>query len=114
MCDVVDDGPSCWRSEWRRARKPHTCVGCVETIRPGDRYHYSSGIWDGDPDSFKHCARCWRVFQILQEESDFGAVDLELNCGEDYEGDNPEMYALAFMTADEAQALAASRTEVKP
>jgi len=37
----------------------------------------------------------------LEEWSGEG-VRYDLNCGEVYEGDDPEMLALAFMTADEA------------
>ena len=109
MCDVGgDDGPSALSGVWRTARKPHRCYACRETIHPGHRYRYTSGIWDGTPHSFKHCARCWTMIDRLEEWSGEG-VRYDLNCGEVYEGDDPEMLALAFMTADEAQAIGAGR-----
>src|SRR5690348_18469687 len=59
MCDCsVDDGPSCYRSERRKARNEHRCVECGKPIRVGDIYEYASGIWDGCPGSFKTCLRC--------------------------------------------------------
>ena len=34
--------------EIRRARVEHRCIWCGETINAGDRYHYQSGLMDGD------------------------------------------------------------------
>lgn len=110
MCDDLCDAPSAWRERWRRARTQHRCCACRETIRVGDRYHYASGIWDGHADSFKHCIRCWAIFRALVAESD-DPVDLRLDCGELWSanfGVASEPVELAFMTADEAQALAVS------
>lgn len=107
MCDYVEQ-PSVSSEKWRRARKGHQCCACRETIRPGDRYHHLSGIWDGEPDAFKHCARCWHLFQILVDRAD-GEVSLRLDCGTPW-GDvfDPaeEPGDLAFLTPDEAQELA--------
>ena len=106
VCDAIADAPDAWRETWRRARKRHTCCACREAIRPGDRYHYSSGIWDGSPGHFKHCARCWEVFLLISNDAD-DPVDLLLDCGSTW----PEVFGtaqpahLAFMTADEAQEL---------
>ena len=100
MCDV--EGPDAYRSAWRRARKAHKCGACRETIRPRDRYRYTSGVWDHRPASFKHCVRCWLTVCALQAEG--GPVDLELACGEVYDGEDAALHALAFMTPDEGQA----------
>lgn len=59
-CDTADM-PEVFDSMWRKARKPHRCVECSRGIKPGDRYEYASGIWDGEPDSYKTCARCVRL-----------------------------------------------------
>ncbi len=111
MCDAYDtDGPSAWSETWRRARKAHGCCACGETIRPGDRYHYSSGVWEGRGESWKHCARCWVIYQSIADHADGSAIRLDLNCGELWR-DNfsaPEPAELAFLTPDEAQALAGS------
>jgi hypothetical protein len=117
MCDLHSDRPSCWSETWRRARKPHRCRACDETIRRGDRYHYSSGVWDGRPDSFAHCARCWAIYLALQAELEPGeGIDLDLDCGETWQSafgeEPPEAVArLAFLLPDEyGELLGAVRT----
>lgn len=106
MCDFGSDGPAAWCETWRRARIEHKCCACWETIRPGDRYHYASGVWDGHGDSFKHCARCWAIFTKLLSVVEEGGVELRLNCGAEWR-DNfdpaEEPVELAFITIDEAQ-----------
>ena len=57
-CDPYD------APEWMRqkqkvlARKSHVCNECRCTIRPGERYEYVVGKWDGDVLTFKTCERC--------------------------------------------------------
>jgi hypothetical protein len=112
MCDDRADAPEAWRETIRRARKSHHCCACKEVILPGDRYHYSSGVWDGSGGDFKHCLRCWKMFLALQnamDDVDGGGVEITLDCGEnwlDTIGDLPEdVAALAFMTRAEMQVL---------
>lgn len=107
MCDLDVEGPSCQTLTWRRARKHHKCCACGEQVRPGDRYHVYSGIWDGQPETYKHCARCWSLLEVLSGEVD-GPVQLDLNCGQRWQDafdeDQPDdVAALAFLTRDEAQ-----------
>lgn len=109
MCDLDPIAPSAYTSVWRTARKEHRCCVCEETISTGDLYHYLSGIWDGRADSHKHCARCWKTYLALVERSE-GGVDIFLNCGETYDGNDPSMLELAFMTPAEAQAWARQET----
>jgi hypothetical protein len=100
MCDGYEaDGPQCWSEKWRKARKPHRCCACGETIQPGHTYHYLSGIWDGSAEDYKHCARCWTIFDALEDRTE--GVALLLNCGETWESafgeaPPPELAALAF------------------
>lgn len=42
----------------RKARKDHACCECSRTIKAGSRYEFTSGIWDGEPSSYKTCLRC--------------------------------------------------------
>lgn len=112
MC-ADEEWPSAWRSEWRRARREHRCCACGETVRVGDRYRDTWGVWSGDVDTMKHCARCWTLLQEL----DALGLDpvMRLDCGETLESVgvvkrlSPEkllaLHTLAFMTKDEAQAL---------
>jgi len=106
MCQA-EDYPEALCSEWRRARKPHSCFACGEEIRPGDRYHFTIQIYDGFS-MFKHCARCWAILDaILAAGAE--TVQWDLDCGERWEdnfGPLPEhIAALAFLTPDEAQKL---------
>lgn len=55
-----------------KARKVHKCCECKETISVGDEYQYSSGIWDGSPDSFRQCLKCYVVIQAAADSSQFG------------------------------------------
>lgn len=50
--------PACMRTVKRKARKDHACCECRRTIKAGTVYEFVSGIWDGEPSSYKTCARC--------------------------------------------------------
>lgn len=62
MTCCCDNPPSCFSQGVRRARKEHRCCECYGPILWGERYEYSSGVWDGGPDNFKTCEPCaaWR------------------------------------------------------
>lgn len=105
MCEA--EGPSAWQEKVRKANKEHRCIACKETIRVGDVYNYSSGIWDGRPESYHHCLRCFTMLRALMDISQ-EPVDLHLACGNNWEDvfDDPppeHLLKLAFMTPDEAQ-----------
>ncbi len=105
MCsDDYDDVATVAAHEWRRARKAHDCCACDEGIRPGERYHYTSQLFDGSWQSWKHCARCYAICTALWADG-AGAIELELNCGEVWDDPPPEVARLAFLTRAEAQAL---------
>jgi len=104
MCDVDGEGPAVWSEAWRRARKPHRCIACHETITPGDLYWAFSGLWDGSWSSGKQCARCQAIFEFLRSNTR-DPVDLALDCGEIWEGD-PAAHDMALWTRGDAQAWA--------
>lgn len=54
----MGEKPSVSTDVCRKARKEHKCCECRETIKVGDTYHFTSGIWEGRGDSFKTCAKC--------------------------------------------------------
>ena len=85
MCDSECDRPDAYSERVRKARKDHRCCACRETIRKGDRYFYTSGIWDGRPESYKHCIRCMEMLRWLEALADDPPAEL------------------AFMTPDEMQ-----------
>ena len=45
----------------RTARKPHKCCECHNTIKQCEKYTFTSGVWDGEPASFKTCQNCWEI-----------------------------------------------------
>lgn len=55
------EGPSCSSTTLRTARKDHICCECDLGIKKGDKYEYTSGVWDGYPDSFKTCLSCKEI-----------------------------------------------------
>lgn len=55
------DAASCHTESTRTARKEHRCCECREAILKGARYEYQSGIWDGEPSSFKTCLSCVEI-----------------------------------------------------
>lgn len=101
MCDI-DEGNRCvaWNATVRTARKEHRCCACAESIRPGDRYHFISGVWqDSGPESFKHCARCWAMYRAADRhsrENDGDGAMITLDCGEVWEEPPEHIAALAF------------------
>lgn len=89
----MSDQPQCYSSELRKARKIHKCCECGTTIEKNEKYHYFSGIWDGEAHSFKTCQKC----ELLREDflSDQSIYDDGIQFGglEDYLGnefDNPD------------------------
>lgn len=40
------------------ARKQHRCGECKRTIEAGEKYHVTSGKWDGEFQAYKTCAHC--------------------------------------------------------
>lgn len=82
----------------RTARKEHRCYECRETIKPGDRYEYFSGIWDGKPSAYKTCASCVEIRDHFACEGwIFGQLwdDLEQNFFPDMKAGGPCMEGLS-------------------
>lgn len=67
MCDM----PEAFNSVTRKARKNHKCCECGCTIESGEKYQYSSGIWDGKPDSFKQCLNCNEIMLLAARLDDY-------------------------------------------
>ena len=106
MCDEIDETCSVWRQTYHRARKPHSCLGCHETIQPGHRYCLTTFLFDGAWDSYKHCLRCATMIDVLHERfrkmgEHWRVVDPELDCGDVWNDPPPEVQELAFMLPGE-------------
>lgn len=68
MCDC--EAPQVCSTMERKARTSHQCCECGEAISSGERYEYTSGVWDNRGASFKTCRRCagvrnWFVGECL-------------------------------------------------
>jgi len=50
--------PEAFTEKVRKARKEHKCCECHEEIKAQESYQYCSGIWDGEPSSYKTCLSC--------------------------------------------------------
>lgn len=61
----ADYGPECFMEKNPTARKYHVCCECHGDIEPGERYRVETGIWDGEPRSYKTCIDCLSVRDAL-------------------------------------------------
>jgi len=64
--------PDAFTAKTRKAAKPHTCCECGAAIEKGDKYRYSSGVWDGDAYSFKQCLNCHEIMEAAAMSVDYG------------------------------------------
>jgi hypothetical protein len=102
-CDPAD----VYAETVRRARKPHSCAACRETIATGHRYTDVRIIFEGRVDTIKRCLRCQAIHEHLRDLGDGESWPEErLDCGQSYEsewGECPdEIAALAFALPGEA------------
>jgi hypothetical protein len=58
MCVCIDESVDVWSESTRRARKPHTCEECHETIAPGDTYVRVATLYDGSWSDHALCSGC--------------------------------------------------------
>jgi hypothetical protein len=65
-CECDYDPPSVYRvQKIKAARKPHKCSECSRTIKPGEAYEHTWGVWDGNPDSFCTCSHCLDLREFI-------------------------------------------------
>lgn len=55
------DSPDVYRESFHVAQKTYTCCECREKIRPGERYQYIFGVWDGVPHTYRTCMPCSNI-----------------------------------------------------
>ena len=61
-CSIEDgDGPEFCHDKIVKARKEHRCCECDEPIKPGQKYEYTAGLWDGYFCVYKTCMTCVRI-----------------------------------------------------
>lgn len=110
MCDEADEYFSVYNERRVRARKPHVCCACKETIRTRDVYVRTFTVFEGVGESYKHCLRCNAMLDAIAKRAEYGAaIAFKLDCGELWSnnfGPVPDGVArLAFLTPDEQQAI---------
>lgn len=91
MCEF----PEAYSMVIRTARKRHKCCECRGTILPGEKYHYHSGIWAGEPASFKVCPDCDALRSQVEKDCELFPEEVPgLGClGNDLEGDHREIFS---------------------
>lgn len=54
----MNDLPTVYKCDNRKARKDHKCYECQGKINIGESYNYHHGIWSGEPEDFNVCLEC--------------------------------------------------------
>jgi hypothetical protein len=69
MCFDYDVSPEFWSTHAAKARKPHRCEACGDSIQAGDTYQRQAGKCDGYFHSFAVCRRCcYDVVRVVEHE----------------------------------------------
>lgn len=92
-CDF-DEGPLVFQEAHVRARKPHVCCECRQSIPKAATYERASGLWrDGGWATYRTCLSCAAVRDDLSRRkicSAFGQLrDALSECGEAEYGPRP-------------------------
>ena len=103
MSHIADETYDVYAEPRHRARKPHTCGACGETIPVGVIYTRVFVLFDGRKETIKRCSRCQRIHEHLRTIDPWRETwpDERLACGATYEDEwgeepPPEIAALAF------------------
>lgn len=78
---------ACYTRTLPCARKPHRCCECFGWIEKGEFYERFSGVWDGNPATFKTCGDCnliRRKIGVQNEPIAFTSISEFLQESEDY------------------------------
>jgi hypothetical protein len=73
------DTTGCVKAVTRKARKEHVCCECSCIIKKGEMYVYESGIWDGQPDSYRFCVICKSIIDAFFCGYAYGTLYEDLN-----------------------------------
>lgn len=67
----MSERPQAFSSVNRKAAKQHRCCECDVIIEKGDKYQYSSGIWEGRASSFKQCLNCSEIMRAAASAAEY-------------------------------------------
>jgi len=110
--DIYDGDPcSMFKEKVHRAIEAIKCSCCGIGIRVGDYYHRTMFISEARWFTIRRCAPCQKIYEHLLKKRNESkawdmAIDLWLDCGEEYEDEwgeppPPEIAALAFALPNE-------------
>jgi len=102
MCDAADEFGAAGHFEWRRARRPHRCDACGETVPKGDLYFSYRGVYDGSWHGVKQCARCQALYAFLVAARPREYISMTLDCGEVWDGPETDHH-FAFWSRRQGQ-----------
>lgn len=63
-CDCSAEGyerPKVFSEKHPTARKIYKCCECGGEIKPGQKYHKETGLWEGTWETFRTCEPCVRI-----------------------------------------------------
>ena len=68
---MTGNQPITFNSIVRKANKEHKCCECDRTIENGENYRHTSGVWDGEPESYNQCLNCYHIMDVVSREGEF-------------------------------------------
>lgn len=74
FCGDVDIYPEFIAEKIVKARKPHKCCECKDTIPVGTLYERVSGKWDGVCDTVKTCLTCMKIRNDYCDSFNYGEL----------------------------------------
>lgn len=81
MCFDYDGSCEVWKETFPRARKPHVCCECGQTIPKGRKHRSVFSVFEGDAMTSRTCLACEYVRSIIREyEEDEGCEGQEAEC----------------------------------
>jgi hypothetical protein len=74
MCEIAE----VYCTKIRKAKKPHICCECGQTIIPGQEYRYDSGILDHEPFVYKRCLDCYALLEFIYKLPETDCIDVPI------------------------------------
>ena len=83
MCFYDTEPYECFVRKTPKARKPHQCDECGDTIQSGTVYQRTTGIFDGHPFTHVQCQNCTELRErIIAVEEAAGCRGIEADPGD--------------------------------
>jgi len=96
--NLHDGGPDCYKEKIVTARKKHSCYECFKGILPGEKYEYTSGIWEGSPAVYKTCLDCKSIRDIFFDSFTYTEVWSDFQDEFEYSNTNIPESCIAALT----------------